>query len=98
MGAAVAAPRDRVTLAVLAAVIAGTLVRILRPAARILPGVAGAAAVSIGLGQAAGSVFRHGLALWVSLVAGGLFALWFGAEINAGAAAAPPRQDDDTGL
>jgi hypothetical protein len=94
MGTAVEAPRNHMTAAVRAAVIAGTVVRIMRPLGRILPGLVGAAAVSVGLGQVAGSVFRHGLALWVGLVVGGCFALWFGAEINAGTA--PPQRQDDT--
>jgi hypothetical protein len=41
----------------------------------LVPGVAGAAAVSLGLGEIAGHVFGHGLTPWVAGVAGGLFAL-----------------------
>lgn len=62
---------------------AGTLVRVLRPLGRVVPGVAGAAAVAVGLGQVAGHVFGHRLAWWVALTLAGLFALWFGAEVNA---------------
>ena len=75
------------------ATIAGTLVRVLRPLGRVLPGVAGAAAVAVGLGQVAGHVFGHGLALWAGLAVGGGFALWFGAEMNRTPPA--PRRDDD---
>lgn len=40
-----------------------------------VPGVGGAAAVSLGLGELAGHVFGHGLTPWVAITAGGLFAL-----------------------
>lgn len=47
-----------------------------------VPGVAGAAMVSLGLGELAGHVFGHGLAPWVAITAGGAFALWLGSEVN----------------
>jgi hypothetical protein len=40
-----------------------------------VPGVAGAAMVSLGAGEFAGHVFGHGLAPWVGIVVGGVFAL-----------------------
>lgn len=40
-----------------------------------LPGLAGAAAVSAGSGFAVSHVFGHGLAPWVGLTVGGVFAL-----------------------
>ena len=70
---------------------AGTLVRVLRPFGRVVPGLAGAAALSVGLGQVAGHVFGHGLTWWVALAAGGVFVLWFGAELNR---VPPPVRDD----
>lgn len=44
-------------------------------ATRALPGIAGAAAVSVGTGELASHVFGHGLAPWVALLAAGVFAL-----------------------
>jgi hypothetical protein len=41
----------------------------------LVPGVAGGAVVSVGLGEIAGHVFGHGLTPWVALTLGGLFAL-----------------------
>jgi hypothetical protein len=61
------------------ATLAGVLVRVLR---QVLPGLLGAAAVSAGLGELAGHVFGHGLAPWVALLVAGVFALWFGVEVN----------------
>lgn len=40
-----------------------------------VPGVGGAAAVSVGLGELAGHVFGHGLTPWVAITVGGVFAL-----------------------
>jgi hypothetical protein len=59
---------------------AGTLVR--WRVHRALPGLAGAAAVSVGAGELAGHIFGRGLAPWVTLGVGGMFALWIGAAIN----------------
>lgn len=42
---------------------------------RLVPGVAGAAAVSVCAGELAGHVFGHGLAPWVAGLVGGVFAL-----------------------
>ena len=76
---------------------AGTVVRItrrpFRSALRAAPGLAGAAAIAIGLGQVAGHVFGRGLTWWVALAAGGAFVLRFGAEVNASLPA--PRRDED---
>lgn len=41
----------------------------------LVPGVGGAVMVSLGAGEVAGRVFGHGLALWVGLAVGGVFAL-----------------------
>jgi hypothetical protein len=41
----------------------------------LVPGIAGAAAVSLGLGEVAGHVFGHGLTPWVAVTLAGLFAL-----------------------
>jgi hypothetical protein len=41
----------------------------------LLPGIGGAAMVSVGSGELAGHVFGHGLAPWVALGVGGVFAL-----------------------
>lgn len=78
-------------LRIRAAFWAGTLIRVLR---QVLPGLAGAAALSVGAGELAGHVFGRGLSPWVALVIAGLFALWFGAEINA-SPPAPRREDPD---
>ena len=40
-----------------------------------VPGLAGAAMVSVGLGELAGHVFGHGLTPWVAVITGGVFAL-----------------------
>ena len=74
---------DRQPLKIRAAIRAGKFVRVMRPLGRILPGTAGALAIAVGLGQVAGHVFGHRLAWWVALTVAGLFALWFGAELNA---------------
>ncbi len=79
------------TPAVRAAMIAGTAVRVLR----VLFGPAAAAAVSIGAGEVVSHVAGHGLAPWIALAVGGVFALWISAELNA-VPPAPPRRDDDT--
>jgi hypothetical protein len=84
-----------VTPAVRAAVIAGTAVRVLRPLGRILPGLAGAALASIGVGEVAGHLFRHDLTWWVACVVAAAFLIRIGAEINAGPPA--PRQEDPDG-
>ena len=67
------------------AVLAGTVVRItrrpFRSALRAAPGLVGAAAIAIGIGQVAGH-YAAGLAWWVALGVGGVFVLWFGAEVN----------------
>lgn len=41
----------------------------------LLPGTAGAAMISVGSGEFAGHVFGHGLAPWVAVTVGGVFAL-----------------------
>jgi hypothetical protein len=41
----------------------------------LLPGIGGAAMVSVGSGEFAGHVFGHGLAPWVAVAVGGVFAL-----------------------
>lgn len=41
----------------------------------LLPGVGGAAMISAGSGEFAGHVFGHGLAPWVAVTVGGVFAL-----------------------
>jgi hypothetical protein len=41
----------------------------------MVPGVAGAAALSVAAGEVAGHVFGHGLTPWVGLGVGALFAL-----------------------
>lgn len=41
----------------------------------LLPGVGGAAMISVGSGEFAGHVFGHGLAPWVAVAVGGVFAL-----------------------
>ena len=71
---------------------AGTAVRILRPAGRILPGLAGAAAVAAGLGEIAGHVFGRGLSPWVACAVAGVFGIRIGSEINQ--APPPPRPDE----
>jgi hypothetical protein len=79
-----------------AARVAGTAIRITRrparTALRALPGVAGAAAVAVGLGEVAGH-YQRGLTWWVACVIGGVFALGFAREINAAPPA--PRQEDE---
>jgi hypothetical protein len=88
---------DRDPLKIRAAKWAGTALRVGgRPAVtlgRMVPGVAGAAAISVGAGVIVGHVFGHGLALWVGLVVGGVFAVRIGAEINA-PVPVPPRDPD----
>jgi hypothetical protein len=41
----------------------------------VVPGIGGAVLVSLGLGEAAGHIFGHGLAPWTTIVIGGIFAL-----------------------
>jgi hypothetical protein len=41
----------------------------------LLPGLGGAAMISLGAGEFAGHVFGHGLVPWVALLAAGVFAL-----------------------
>jgi len=88
---------DRPPLKIRAAKWAGTVLRVgRRPVAtlgRMLPGVAGAAAIAVGSGELAGHVFGRGLALWVGLVVGGVFLVRIGAEVNAPVPA--PRPPDD---
>lgn len=83
----------RATIA--AAVLAGTVLRFtrrpFRSALRAAPGVLGAAAIAVGLGEVAGRVWGHGLTWWVALAVAGGFALWFGAELNARPPALPPE-------
>lgn len=76
-------------LKIRAAIWAGTAVRVGR---QVLPGVAGAAAVSVGLGELAGHLWGHGIAPWVALPLGGMFALWFGAEVNRVPPPPPPPE------
>jgi hypothetical protein len=72
----------RQRLMIRVAVAAGTAVRVVRGPARSLPGLGGAAGFSVGVGEIAGHVFGHGLAPWVGLAVGSVFALWLGAELN----------------
>lgn len=67
-------------LAVRFAIVAGTLVR--WRVHLMLPGLAGAALVSLGAGMVVGHVFGHGLALWAVLALSGGFILVFSAEMN----------------
>jgi hypothetical protein len=79
----------RLRLAIRAAKVAGTVVRIVRGPGRALPGIAGAAAVSVGLGEVAGHVFGHHLAPWVALLTAGVLLMWVGYEINRAPKSAP---------
>ena len=87
--------RRRVMLA--AAKLAGTAVRIGRRPARTglraLPGVAGAAAVAVALGEVAGH-YQPGLTWWVAMLAGGVFGILLGHDINKPPAPAP-RHDEE---
>ena len=83
--------------AVAAAVLAGTALRVTRPARRTAlraaPGVAGAVMLAVAAGELASHVWHRGLGPWVGLAVAGVFALWFGAEINARPPA--PRQEQE---
>jgi hypothetical protein len=57
---------------------------------RSLPGMTGAACVSVAAGAIAGHIWHRGLWPWVSLAVAGAFALWIGREMNQ-----PPRQQPD---
>lgn len=81
----------RLRLLIRAAKIAGTAVRIARGPGRALPGIAGAVAVAVGLGEVAGHVFGHHLAPWVALLTGGVLLMWVGHELNS-ALSPPPRE------
>lgn len=48
----------------------------------LLPGLAGAAGFSLGLGGIAGHLFGHGLTPWVTLVVAGMFALRLDGQID----------------
>lgn len=76
-----------------AAKVAGTAVRLARGPGRALPGIAGAAAVAVGLGEVAGHVFGHHLTPWVALLAAGALSMWVGHELNG----APPPAPRDPG-
>lgn len=54
---------------------AGTVIGRFLSLLPLVPGVAGAAMFSVAAGEFAGHVFGHGLAPWVGLGAGGMFAL-----------------------
>lgn len=54
---------------------AGTVLGRILSLVPLVPGVGGAAMVSVGAGEFAGHVFGHGLAPWVALAVGGMFAL-----------------------
>ena len=73
------------------AVAAGRLVNRARRSMPMWPGIAGAACISIGLGEVTGHIFGRGLAPWVALLAAGVFALWLGSEVNR----PPPAPRDD---
>lgn len=75
-------------LALRAARLAGTLIR--WRVHLMLPGLAGAALVSLGGGELAGQAFGRGVALWASLALAGVFVLVFAAEVNR--APRTPRQ------
>ena len=62
-----------------AAIWAGTIWRLTHKAAL---GYLGAVFLAVGLGELAGHVWHRGLAPWVGLAVGGVFALLFGAELN----------------
>jgi hypothetical protein len=47
----------------------------------LVPGIGGAAMISLGTGEFAGHVFGHGLAPWVALAVGGVFALFLDRKI-----------------
>jgi hypothetical protein len=53
----------------------GHVLRVSRLAVPFVPGVGGAAGFSVALGEVAGHVFGHGLALWVALLTGSVFLL-----------------------
>jgi hypothetical protein len=72
---------------------AGTLVR--WRVHLMLPGLAGAALVSLGGGMVVGHVFGHALALWAILALSGGFLLWIGASVNQ--APRPPRRSQQPG-
>ena len=42
---------------------------------RVVPGLAGAAMVSVGAGELTGHIFGRGLAPWAAIAVGGVFAL-----------------------
>jgi len=67
--------------------------RALRKALSVVPGLAGYAAIAVGVGQVVGRVWGRGLTWWVALVVGGAFLVVIGAEINQPASA--PRRSDD---
>lgn len=58
-------------LADAAGTVTGTFLRL----KRLVPGLAGGAGLSVGLGEGAGHVFGHGLTPWVALTVAGVFAL-----------------------
>lgn len=58
-----------------AAVGLGRLIGVARLAVPFVPGTAGAAGLSLAVGEIAGHVFGHGLSPWVALLAGALFCL-----------------------
>jgi hypothetical protein len=80
----------RLRLAIRAATVAGTVVRI----ARTLPGAVGAVSVSLGLGETVGHVFGHHLAPWVTLLTAGVLLMWVGRELNS-VPPPPPRDPGD---
>jgi uncharacterized protein YcfJ len=76
-----------------AAVLAGTVIRLVRARRRTYPGIAGAVLVAVCLGGIIGHTIGHGLTPWVAGLVGGGFLLWFGSEINRAPQTPPP----DTG-
>lgn len=80
-------------LAVRFAIVAGTLIR--WRVHRMLPGLAGAALVSLGAGTLLGRLLGPGLALWAILALSGGFLLWIGAAMNQ--APRPPRGSQQPG-
>lgn len=47
----------------------------------LVPGLAGAAVFSLGIGEIAGHLLGRGLTPWVALTVGGAFALWLDRKI-----------------
>lgn len=88
-------PDVRLRLLIRAAKVAGTAVRLVRGPGRALPGIAGAAAVTLGAAIVVHAVFRQVPAVGVAALVAGVFALLLGAEVNGTARRRPPRDLDE---